>query len=58
MIDDRAFRIYAARIYLRESAIRRNHPANRTFHWTLFNMAQKARRAATEAREPQGSLFA
>jgi hypothetical protein len=58
---DRDFLIQAARVYLHESACRRDSRVNRNFHWQLFAWAQDARRRAfapVVSTEPQLELFA
>jgi len=59
-MDDRAFKIHAAKVQLNECRARRHSWVNRHFYWTLFHYAQKCRRdAAAMSRQPeQGGLFA
>jgi len=55
---DRDHCLHLARVYLRESAARRDSRANRNFHWQLFAWAQAARRRAAELAPQQRELFA
>ncbi len=58
-MDDRAFRIFFARVMLNECRARRHSRVNRDFYWSLFASAQKARRLAASMRATpvQGGLF-
>ena len=57
MLDDRAFAVHCARVFLSEAARRRHSYVNRNFYWTLIKQAQQARREAT-AMIQQAQLFA
>jgi hypothetical protein len=59
MLDDRAFAIHCARVYLTEAARRRHSRANRNFYWTLLAWAANQRRkAAALAAGTQREMFA
>ena len=59
MLDDRAFAIHCARVYLAEAGRRRHSWVNRDFYWSLFAWAQQARReAAVLGAGMQRELFA
>ena len=57
-MKDRAFLIHYARVMLAEASRRRHGHINRDFYWTLVSAAQRARREASAASDPQGALFA
>jgi hypothetical protein len=52
----RAFRIHAARVYLREARARASNPRQRGFCFRLLAWAANCRRAAMKA-PTQGALF-
>lgn len=62
-MNDRAFAIYMARVYLAQARVCRHRAAELPFYWRSFwrylGWASKCRHEAAMAREPaQGGLFA